>query len=218
MNDSQLQQQAAALLNQERYSESIALYEQCIEANPSELSNYWHLGVALLLQGDESLAQAVWLTVFAQGNETDVEAWSRELLQILHAYAFKYFQERKLPLAEKIYQQILDLDSTQLEAYLGLGRLFLSHGEFDRATESLQQALELQPNLSEAHYNLGLCFKNKHQLDRAIEHFKQCLNIDNSLSKAYLNLGICYYEKYAIARAIDCFEKARKLDESFPET
>ena len=46
--------------------DAIALYEQSIKENPTVMWNYWHLGLAFLLQGQEAEAQATWLSAMAQ--------------------------------------------------------------------------------------------------------------------------------------------------------
>jgi hypothetical protein len=51
MEFTQLQESAAECLAQNKYGEAIALHEQCIETDSTVISNYWYLGLALLLDG-----------------------------------------------------------------------------------------------------------------------------------------------------------------------
>lgn len=113
MDIAQLQQRAAEYLEQGQYSDAIDFYQRCIDINPTLRANYWHLGLALLLQGEELEAQAVWLTALAQ--ETDV--CLGELLKVLEAEAIRHLQSGNMQLAERIYWQIIELDSNQAEAY-----------------------------------------------------------------------------------------------------
>lgn len=49
----------AKYLAQHKYSEAIAFYKKSIESDPTLMSNYWYLRLALLLQEQESEAMAI---------------------------------------------------------------------------------------------------------------------------------------------------------------
>ncbi len=81
------QKQATHALLNEQYAEAAQLYEQAIESNPEERSNYWHLGLLLLLQGEEAEAQTTWLFAMSEGEPDQVEQWVAELAQVLQTEA-----------------------------------------------------------------------------------------------------------------------------------
>jgi hypothetical protein len=58
-------------------------YEELIEREPLEISYYWYLGLAYLLEAREEEAQATWLFVFTQGDEQEVMLWTVDLVNIL---------------------------------------------------------------------------------------------------------------------------------------
>ena len=58
-------------------------YEQNITKNPREVTNYWYLGLALLLQEREEEAQITWMTPFLEFGEEESEQWLQELTEIL---------------------------------------------------------------------------------------------------------------------------------------
>ncbi|MDB9306652.1 hypothetical protein PN488_20175 [Nodularia spumigena CS-591/12] len=62
---------------------TIAEYEQNITENPQEVTNYWYLGLALLLQGREEEAQITWMAPFLELEEPESEQWLRQLTEIL---------------------------------------------------------------------------------------------------------------------------------------
>lgn len=49
------------------YAEAAKLYEQAIQEEPGVKSHYWHLGLMLLLQGQEVEAQTTWLLGVEEG-------------------------------------------------------------------------------------------------------------------------------------------------------
>ncbi|MFM2063085.1 MAG: hypothetical protein RLZZ507_2755 [Cyanobacteriota bacterium] len=62
---------------------TIPEYEQNISENPTEVTNYWYLGLALLLVGREEEAQITWMTPFLELGEEESEKWLSELTEIL---------------------------------------------------------------------------------------------------------------------------------------
>ncbi|WP_242063175.1 O-linked N-acetylglucosamine transferase, SPINDLY family protein [Nostoc sp. FACHB-892] len=61
---------------------SIQQYEQNIVENTREVSNYWYLGLAFLLEGREEEAQITWMAPFLEFEE-ESEQWLQQLTEIL---------------------------------------------------------------------------------------------------------------------------------------
>ncbi|MBV6625404.1 MAG: O-linked N-acetylglucosamine transferase, SPINDLY family protein [Rivularia sp. (in: Bacteria)] len=74
-------------LIQEKYDQSIKLIKQSIETDPLKVTNYWYLGLVLLLQGEEIEAQMTWMLPLAEAEPEQFENWITELTQILQAEA-----------------------------------------------------------------------------------------------------------------------------------
>ncbi|MFM6747939.1 MAG: hypothetical protein ACKPJH_16405 [Dolichospermum sp.] len=62
---------------------SIQEYEQNITENPQEVTNYWYLGLALLLAEREEEAQIAWMTPMLEFGEEESEQWLLQLTEIL---------------------------------------------------------------------------------------------------------------------------------------
>ncbi len=58
-------------------------YQELIEREPLEISHYWYLGLAYLLEAREEEAQTTWLFVLSQGDEGEMTAWTADLVNIL---------------------------------------------------------------------------------------------------------------------------------------
>ena len=69
----------------EEYARAVNYYQQAIEALPELISNYWYLGLSLLLQGDELAAQTTWMSVMLDDDRQKIEARQGELLEVLEA-------------------------------------------------------------------------------------------------------------------------------------
>ncbi len=209
------QRQTAECLAQDKYPEAIALYHKCIEANPNELYNYWRLGVALLLIGKESEAQSIWYSVLLQLNLEEFEAATAELIQVLDAEGFQRLQSGQLNQAERIYWQIIEQDSTNIEAYKNLGHALLKQGKLDEAIACYQQALTLAPNDATLYYQLGLVLHKQGKLEEAIAYYQQCLTLNPAQATAYYNQGYAFQMQGKLEQAIACYQQALTLEPKF---
>ncbi|MBL1198510.1 MAG: O-linked N-acetylglucosamine transferase, SPINDLY family protein [Nostoc sp. GBBB01] len=89
------QNQAQEYLIEDNYLQAAKLYEQAIAIEPNTISYYWHLGLLLLLQGQEAEAQMTWMLPMTEADEEQLPIWTDELFQFLQTEA-----ERREMLAE----------------------------------------------------------------------------------------------------------------------
>ncbi|MFM6776844.1 MAG: hypothetical protein ACKPKP_07490 [Dolichospermum sp.] len=85
---------------------SIQEYEQNITENPQEVTNYWYLGLALLLAGREEEAQIAWMTPMLEFGEEESEQWLLQLTEILFNAAQQQETDSQSQLAWVIRQHI----------------------------------------------------------------------------------------------------------------
>lgn len=112
------QQQADGYLLAENYDQAIKLYEQGIASEPSIVSYYWYLGLALLLQGNEVEAQMTWMLPLAEGETEEVEQRTAELTQVLQTEAERQQTLRNDKLAWLIRQHIREINPEDLNNLL----------------------------------------------------------------------------------------------------
>jgi len=65
------------------FSQVSQFYEEITKKEPLEISHYWYLGLAYLLEGREEEAQTTWLFVLSQGDEQEVNIWTADLVKVL---------------------------------------------------------------------------------------------------------------------------------------
>lgn len=117
------QQQANQYLLQGDYSKAASLYEQAIEAEPSNKSYYWHLGLILLLQGQEAEAQMTWLLAMTEGEPEQVNLWTTELTEVLQAEAERREAQADYRVAWAIRQHIREVNPDELDNLLHIIQL-----------------------------------------------------------------------------------------------
>jgi predicted O-linked N-acetylglucosamine transferase (SPINDLY family) len=102
---------------------TIAAYEAAIAADPTLLTNYWHLGLAQLLQGNEVDAQATWMSAFmAVEDEAQAAQVTQDLSQILHQAAHEQAVDHPA-MAWTIRQHLREIAPQDLDNLFQLIRL-----------------------------------------------------------------------------------------------
>lgn len=86
LSEYHLSQQAQEFALQGDYFQAANLYDRAIAIEPDNQSNYWHLGLVLLLQGQEAEAQIAWSLGMASVEE-ETETLVQELVKVLVAEA-----------------------------------------------------------------------------------------------------------------------------------
>ncbi len=116
-----LQIKISNLVDQEDYSKSIQEYEESIQCCPEEVENYWCLGLAYLLQGQEDSAAFIWLDrVSAQENE---DASIQSLVRVLEMAAECLDMPRQIQQAWSIRRYLRELSPQNILNLLELCNL-----------------------------------------------------------------------------------------------
>ncbi|HIK29509.1 MAG TPA: tetratricopeptide repeat protein [Oscillatoriaceae cyanobacterium M7585_C2015_266] len=231
---SELQARAAEYLQQQQYSEAIALYEQSIQENPKVMSNYWHLGLAYLLQGQESEAQVTWLSAMAQASPEQVNVWTEELIEVLEAEALRREAVSDFQIAWVIRKYIYEFAPEKFNNLLSIVWLSLQiegfslqqikqevskfyirlldnkSNEFDR--EKTLQILKRFVYINPFHEIFDL-FEEEKYSDFFVDNKKCWIEIKRELSDAYNNRGKILYQQGRFNEAAIHFQKAIELAE-----
>ncbi|MFB2833840.1 tetratricopeptide repeat protein [Floridanema evergladense] len=209
-----LAQQAAEFLLQDEYDQAIAIYEECIAADPNVMFNYWMLGLTFLLQGREEEAQACWLSAILSGNSVEIETWTRELIEILETEGIQRLEAGKYEQAERIYLQIIEQVPDRAIAYKNLGNVALHQGKLVEAIAYYQKGIELEPNEAITYYHLAIAFHQLDRLEEAIACYREFLGFNPNDPITLNNLGNALQRQGKFAEAIDCYQKSLALDDT----
>ncbi|MEH2264250.1 O-linked N-acetylglucosamine transferase, SPINDLY family protein [Nostoc sp.] len=112
------QNQAEQYFIQEKYLQAAQLYEQAIVIEPNVISYYWHLGLTLLLQGQEAEAQMTWMLPMTEADEEQLPIWINELVQILQIEAERRETLAEYSLAWLIRQHIREINPSDINNLL----------------------------------------------------------------------------------------------------
>ena len=118
--------------------------------------------------------------------------------------------------AAMAYSSLLEMDPSNLDAYLGRGRCFLDLGDYAAAMSDFQKAEDLDPEGPESLVAMGELFFARKEYSRAIEFFDQAIELDNAHAMARCRRGISYYYKKSYRQAFLDLQKAYTLDPEIP--
>ncbi len=119
--------------------------------------------------------------------------------------------EAVLHLAIEQYEQIVRLDSTSVEDFLLLGRLYRLNNQTAKAEAAFRAAVKLQPSSEDAVSTLALLYNEEGDASRALEILQSVPETDRT-SRIDSVLGYSYEQKKDYGRAIEAYRKAVDLD------
>lgn len=145
------QNQAEKYLIQENYLQAAKLYEQAIAIEPNTISYYWHLGLLLLLQGQEAEAQMTWMLPMTEADEEQLQIWTNELFQVLQIEAQRRETLAEYSLAWLIRQHMREINPSYLNNLLQILILSIKLQKFEEIDDlnkwELIEALRIKENL-----------------------------------------------------------------------
>jgi folate-binding Fe-S cluster repair protein YgfZ/Tfp pilus assembly protein PilF len=161
---------------QGRYREALDLMDQLLAVDPdsvmahSNKSLYFnHLGDIERAEDEAREAAAASVRQAARRRESDEEAERR----IREA-------EEALAARERMFRQVLNLDSEDVLANFALGELLVDAGRFDEALSHLERAREHDPKHSAAHLALGRCLEGLQRVEDAVAVYRHGVRVASS--------------------------------------
>lgn len=141
-------------------------------------------------------------------------AYDAETIHRLVEDAETLRQKDELIPAEKIYIDIISHNPKSVDAYEGLGNLYLANGQFEQARETLQFSLRLSPNDASVFVSLAELEIRCDQPKVALGHLKKAIQ-KRPKNPKYLDL---YIEVSLKAGSLkDASEGIKRLKEVNPE-
>lgn len=141
-------------------------------------------------------------------------AYDAETIHQLIADAEALIQKDEMIPAEKIYIDIISHNPKNVDAYEGLGNLYLENGQYDQAKETLLFALRLSPNDASVFVSLAELELKLEQPKAALTHLKKAVQ-KRPKNPKYLDLLIETALKAGSLK--DAQDGIKKLKEVNPE-
>ncbi len=113
-------------------------------------------------------------------------------------------------------QQVLEKDSSNIQARYLLGLIYFTEKQYDKAAQQyeiiLQSLAQIEPENIEIYSNLAQLYYSQKDYEKAIHQFEKILSIEPSNVDILYLLGSLYVELNKRDQAIELFTKAIKID------
>jgi Flp pilus assembly protein TadD len=134
-----------------------------------------------------------------------------DIARLLHL-ANESFLENDLREAEDRAIEVISKDKRCGEAYVLVGKIAFSRGQFNDAKDAFKTALKCDNSIGEAHYGLGKIELNAGNLTESIDYLQKAVVLEKGNADWYGDLGKAYMEVRQFAKAAKALKKASSLD------
>lgn len=121
--------------------------------------------------------------------------------------AMLHHQNGQLEQAEAVYQQILQSDPNNSDAFHLLGLIAAQTGKNEIAIKLISKAISLNPREPGFHFNLGKVFKARHDLENAVQYYRHALALKPDFVDANINMGNVLAKQGKFEEAAACFRQ-----------
>ncbi|HOX60909.1 MAG TPA: tetratricopeptide repeat protein [Candidatus Magasanikbacteria bacterium] len=122
----------------------------------------------------------------AMSNKTDISL--EEMRAIIRGGDY-HLERGELEAAEQKYIEAIKLDAKNVDAYYGLGNVYLRNDHLAEAEETFKFLLRLQPNNCMAVDKLGELAERKGDTQKAIEYYSKCVLMDDAKASRYAKIA-----------------------------
>jgi tetratricopeptide (TPR) repeat protein len=118
--------------------------------------------------------------------------------------------------AIKLYQEIMELDSSFAPAWINLGTIHFHLREFGWAEQLYRRATEIDPTYVLAFFDLGNVLDELQRPDESITAYRKAIALAPSYADAHYNLALAYERKGEARAALRHWQAYARLDKSGP--
>ena len=139
------------------------------------------------------------------------------MIQALFSTALRFHQAGHLNKAERLYRQVLTVNSHHVDSLHLLGVIAQHNGHHDLAVELIGKAITISPREASYHSNLGTALWKQGQLDAAIACYRRALELRPDYAKAHFNLATVLWKQGRPHEADAFFRSALHFNPNYPE-
>jgi len=135
------------------------------------------------------------------------EDWTR-----WNDYGIGLFLQGDLTGAAAAFAKITEIDPTNPDGWVNLGRVRVQEGNLAEARRVLERAISLSPHLARAHFFYAKTLRNQGHIDEAIPHLHEVLAQYPHDRVVHNDLGRIFFLKRNYAGAIEEFQSTLTID------
>lgn len=139
-----------------------------------------------------------------------------ELAHVLQT-AIGHHQAGRLPEAEVLYQQILQVEPNHPDALHLLGLIASQVGKHEIAIELISQAIKAKPGEHIYYNSLGNAFYALGRLNEASARYRQAADAKPDYAEAHYNLGVVLQAQGRLEEAVSSYRQTLKIKRDYIE-
>ena len=171
------------LLEQRKYPEAAAAFEQALAQQPGFLAAMINLGRARMLMKDHDAALSTLRKVLAADDDR---------AEVYNLIGNIQMTQGKLDLAEQTLTKGLQFSPDDVDLRNTLGLLEDQRGHVEEALKHFRRVIEVDPDYAEAYNNIGLIHRRRGESKEAIAMFEKAIAAEPDFPGSYNNLGLVY--------------------------
>ncbi|OUL28681.1 hypothetical protein BV372_24345 [Nostoc sp. T09] len=129
----------------------------------------------------------------------------------------KHYQSGQLQASQSCFQQVLQQQPDNANAWHFLGLIAEQHKQYETAIEFINKSLEINPESAIFHINLGNIYQKQGDFQQAILLYQKALILQHDNVNTYYNLGFAYHEQGKLPQARTAYQKTIQLQPDFAE-
>jgi tetratricopeptide (TPR) repeat protein len=118
--------------------------------------------------------------------------------------------------AIKLYQEIMELDTSFAPAWINLGTIHFHLREFGWAEQLYRRATEIDPTYVLAFFDLGNVLDELQRPDESITAYRRAVELAPGYADAHYNLALAYERKGEARAALRHWQAYARMDKSGP--
>ena len=136
--------------------------------------------------------------------------------RVLLGLANIYLRQGRLPEAEKLYKQALDINPGYVPVYTSLSNVYVAQRKFQEAVALLRNGLRYDPMDFSLYNNLGISYKALRDYPAATEALQAANRIYPESAEVHYNLAVAYQQQNLLDRSIAEYRRAIELKYDVP--
>jgi tetratricopeptide (TPR) repeat protein len=190
-----------------QHGDALITLDKILQRDPQNAEAFYMAGRVALDKGDTTHAVAS-LKKSVKIDAAHEDAWM---------FLGRIFTNRNNPLALQYFDNVLRLDSTNLEAREFKGVYYKRRGEFDKAFEIYRDIVARNPDYSNAYFDMGMIYLEMDSLSKAYDNFDIATKTDVLFVKAYYYRGLCAELQGNTEAALADYKQANGMSPDYPE-
>lgn len=177
-----------------KHAHAIHYFKSAIRIEPEDVRGYLNLGRLTADLGNYSEAENIYLQAKSvldrQLDGKDTTVTPSHLQVLVHLASIVSVNRSRLPEADRLYQQLIELKSDYSPAYLGRGNLLSLMNRTDEAEAMYRRALSLDPYNPDIFSNLAAVLRRMGRKGEAVGLLNKALLIQPHHQEALMNSAL----------------------------